>query len=450
MLQIVVYLILISLTVLSIRGIFKMPGIAAAIVWSMVVLESVVQQGNAFLLQNARFMNYLVGCVAAVAAVWAILNRRYQNVSIPKQVWLYAMLIGYCLLSIIWSVSPEDTIWRRNIWMPYIVAFGFLAPMCIFDEKQLAAAIKTTISFGALVVLANVLSETGRRGIILDYARGGKAIEANPLAAASYAGYVAIACLFSIWGKKLASPLSIVKMGIILLCLACMIKSGSRGQLVAFSVVVVFWLPIMTKGSVKRSIIGAFIAFVAASVLVIVAVYMVDALGWKGRWDFQQLVDDGQARLDASIAMLGINYRAGPFYWIIGLGTSSSFKYLDTYPHNIYFETLAEEGVIGTLLLGAILFMSMKQGLKMMLSGNLSPTLRENTAILMAIFSFNLILAAKQGSLLGSAPSVFCLALTIAWMHSRLAPTLDFVQPKRATGQFHPTIANRPRYPQHR
>ena len=303
MLQVVTYLILLALVVLSFRGVFKTPGIAAALVWSMVVLESVVQQGNSFLLQNARFMNFLVGGVAAVAAVWAILNRRYQNVQIPKQVWIYAALMGFCFVSIVWSVSPDHTVERRNSALPYILAFGFLAPMCIFDEKQLAAAIKTTIGFGALIVLANVLSESGRRGIILDYA-GGKTVEANPLAAASYSAYVAIACLFSIWGKKLTSTLSIVKIGIIFLCLVSMIKSGSRGQLVAFSVVSMFWLPIMNKASVKRSVISSGLAFIVASALVITAVYMVDALGWKGRWDFQQLLDDGQARVRASFCLL--------------------------------------------------------------------------------------------------------------------------------------------------
>ena len=448
MLQAVTYLILLALVVLSFRGVFKTPGIAAAMVWSMVVLESVVQQGNSFLLQNARFMNFLVGGVAAVSAVWAIMNRRYQGIPIPKQVWLYALLIGFCLVSYVWSVSPDDTAARRNSALPYIMAFGFLAPMCIFDEKQLAAAIKTTIGFGALIVLANVLSETGRRGIILDYASG-KAIEANPLAAASYAAYVAIACLFSLWGKKLASPLSLVKIGIIFLCLVNMIKSGSRGQLVAFAMVSMFWLPIMNKASVKRSIVSSGLAFVVATALVIAAVYMVDALGWKGRWDFQQLMDDGQARVRASFEMVEHNYRAGPMYWIIGLGTSASFAYLGTYPHNVYFETYAEEGIVGVILLGSIIYLSLRQGFSMMRSGSLSPLARENTAILMAIYTFNLMLAAKQGSLLGSSSSVFCLALTIAWMNSRMGQTQKFLSPIPKAASFamqqHPGV--HPRHP---
>ena len=404
--------------------VLKQPGIAAALVWSMVVLESVVQQGSSFLIQNAKLMNFAVGGAAAVAALFAILGKRYRGVAIPRQVWLYGLLMGFCLLSVVWSVSPDTTIARRNVALPYIVAFGFLAPMCVFSEKQLAVAVKTTIYFGALIVLADVLSTHGKRGIVLAY-DGDKALESNPLAAASYAGYVGIASLFSIWGKKLFSPASIIKIGIILICLVAMIKSGSRGQLIAFSLVSTVWLPIMTRATSKKSIAISIVAFIAALMLSFVAVYLVDQLGWTNRWDLARLAEDNSGRLHFGLEMLKQNLKAGPAYWIFGLGTSSSFKFLGTYPHNIYLEVIAEEGLLGTILLGSIIVVSLRQGYRMMQSDRLTGDGRLNHAILMAIFSFNLILAAKQGSVLGSAPSVFCLSMTIGWVYSRNQRLLD-------------------------
>jgi len=417
MLSLVTYLIVFVLIILMVRA-YKHPGIAAALVWSMIVLESVIQQGNSFLVQNSQVINFAVGGTAAAAALMAVLNKKYRRIPIPTQMWLYGFLMGFCLLSVIWSVSPEWTVARRGIALPYIIAFGFLAPMCIFDEKQLAIAIKATIYFGALVVLADVLSNHGRRGIILSY-DGAKALESNPLAAASYAGYVGIASLFSIWGKKLFSPSSMIKSGIILICLMAMIKSGSRGQLIAFSLVSTIWLPIMTKATSRKSIAISVVAFFAAVLLSIAAVYLVDQLGLTNRWDFKRLANDNSGRIQSGLHMLQLNLEAGPMYWIFGLGTSSSFKFLGTYPHNIYLETIAEEGLIGTILLWSIIVVSLRQGYRMMQSDQLSKDGRLNNAILIAILSFNLILAAKQGSLIGSSSSVFCLALTIGWSNAR-------------------------------
>jgi len=423
MLSLVVYLIVLVLIILMVR-VFRQPGIAAALVWSMIVLEAVVQQGNAFLTQNGKLMNIAVGASAAGAALFAVLGRRYRGVQIPTQVWLYGVLTGFCLLSVIWSVSPESTIARRNISLPYIVAFGFLAPMCVFNEKQLAVAIKTTIYFGALVLLADVFSNHGRRGIVLA-TEGTKTLEANPLAAASYAGYVGIASLFSIWGKKLFSVNSLVKAGIILICLIAMVKSGSRGQLIAFSLVSTVWLPIMTRSTSRKSIAISIVAFIAALFLSVLAVYLVAQLGLTNRWDLQRLALDNESRLQFGLLMLRENLEAGPAYWIFGLGNSASFKYLGTYPHNVYLEIIAEEGLVGTLLFGAIIVISLRQGYRMMQSTRLTGDGRLNHAILMAIFSFNLILAVKQGSLLGSSSSVFCLAMTIGWVYTRNQKLLD-------------------------
>ena len=415
MLQIIVPIILLVLVILCLR-VFKYPGIAATLVWSMIVLESVVQQGNSFLLENATFMNFGIAAVAGGAAVWAILNRKYRKTHIPAQVLIYAALILMCALSYFWSKSPDDTLAQLTKNLPYIIAFGFLAPMCVFDEKQLDIAIKVLIYFGALIVIGINVSETGYRGILL-VNEGGTKIEANPLAAASFSGYVAFACLFSIWGKKLFSPLSFLKIAIIGLCIIAMIRSGSRGQLLAFAMVAIVFFPIVAKAAAKRSTI---LAMLAAIGLTLFGVFMIDQLGWAKRWDYQRLLDDHMGRMELLQTLLEINLREGPIAWLFGLGSSASFKYIGGYPHNTIGETLGEEGVVGLLLLLTILYLCFRQGLVMMTSDALSMKTRVNVATLMAMFTFNCILSLKEGSLLGSAISIFSTGLTLAWLYSRL------------------------------
>lgn len=415
MLQIVVYLIIGSLGLLALLS-FKRPGIAAPLVWSMIVVESVVQQGNRFLLENASFMNYALAAVAAYAAGWAILNHKYKGIRIPTQVWLYAAIILLCSLSYFWSISPDHTVEHLVKNLPYIVAFGFLAPMCIFDEKQLDTAIKVLIGFGALVVLGVNLSETGYRGIVLTTQQG-RAIEANPLAAASFAGYVAFAALFSIWGKKLLSPWSIIKILIIGISVVAIIRSGSRGQLLAFAFVSILFFPIVAKAAAKRSTVFAMLAALALTAFTI---FMVDQLGWTNRWDYQRLLDDHIGRMSLLTTLLEYNLAEGPQAWLFGLGSSASYKVVGGYPHNAIGETLAEEGLLGFMLLMTVLILSFVQGFRLMTSEALSKQTRVNVATIMAMFTFNCILSMKEGSLLGSAISIFSTGLTLAWLYSRL------------------------------
>lgn len=425
--QITIYLIIFWLVVLALM-VYVRPGIATTLVWSMITLESVLQQGNDFLLNNSTLINYLIAGIAAMAAFWALISGKYRKVTIPVQLWLYLSLIGLASLSYMWSISPDDTFAQLQKNLPYIIAFGFLAPMCVFDEKQLSSAITVLIYFGALVVLGVNFSESGRRGIILMVVKGNE-ISGNPLAAASFSGYVAFAALFSIFGEKLTSPKSLVKIAIVVACVAAMIQSGSRGQLLAFGGVAMIFFPILSRAAAKRSVI---LTILAAILIMGAGIIMVDQLGWSKRWDYQQLVDDQFARIDMLTFMLNQNYKAGPFYWLLGVGSSASFKFFGGYPHNTLGETLAEEGLIGFLLLCAMLVISFRQGYSMVKSHALSRRTRVNVSIIVAIFTFDLILSMKEGSLLTSSTSLLSVAMTIAWLSSKLAKTNPSVEVRRA------------------
>jgi len=415
MLQIIIYIILISLVILA-AGVLGKPGIAVALAWSMIALESVLQQSNQFLVSNSSVVNFFIAGLVGVTIGWGIIRGKYRKLKIPKQLWLYLILISYCAISYFWSQSPTDTFDRIKLQLPYIITFCLLAPLCLINAKQLNTAITVLIYFGILIVIAINLSTIGLRGIIIDSVQG-KAVEANPLAAASFSAYVGFASLFSIWGKKLWNFNSLLKLCFVGFCVTAMYSSGSRGQVIAFAGISAIFLPLIAGVAAKRSTI---LAILAISIATFAVVIFVEQTELTTRWQYQKMLEDQIGRFDMLKEVMKHWVSAGPTAWIFGIGSSSSFKYLNAYPHIVLGETLAEEGIVGLTLLLAIISITIKQGFRLISTPSLPSEVRVNIGIIFAIFTFNLLLSFKQGSLLGSASTVFCFALIIGWLHTRL------------------------------
>lgn len=415
MLQLIIYIILILLVVLA-AGVLGKPGIAAALAWSMIALESVLQQSNQFLVSNSSVVNFFIAGLVGLTIGWGIIRGKYRKLRIPKQLWLYLILITYCAVSYFWSQSPIDTVDKIKLHLPYIITFCLLVPLCLINAKQLNTAIKVLIYFGIVIVIAINLSTIGLRGIIIDSIQG-KAIEANPLAAASFSAYVGFASLFSIWGKKLWNFNSLLKLCFVGFCVTAMYSSGSRGQVIAFAGISAIFLPLIASVAAKRSTI---LAIVAIGIATFAIVIFVEQAELTTRWQYHKMLEDQIGRFDMLEEVMKHWVSAGPAAWIFGIGSSSSFKYLNAYPHIVLGETLAEEGFVGLALLVAIIAVTFRQGFRLMSSPSLPSEIRVNIGVVFAIFTFNLLLSFKQGSLLSSASSVFCFALIIGWLHSML------------------------------
>ena len=415
MLQIIIYIILILLVVLA-AGVLGKPGIAVALAWSMIALESVLQQSNQFLVSNSSVVNFFIAGLVGLTIGWGIIRGKYRKLRTPKQLWLYLILITYCAVSYFWSQSPIDTIDKIKLHLPYIITFCLLVPLCLINAKQLNTAITVLIYFGIVIVIAINLSTIGLRGIVIDSVQG-KAIEANPLAAASFSAYVGFASLFSIWGKKLWNFNSLLKLCFVGFCVTAMYSSGSRGQVIAFVGISAVFLPLIAGVAAKRSTI---LAIVAIGIATFAIVIFVEQAELTTRWQYHKMLEDQIGRFDMLKEVMKHWASAGPAAWIFGIGSSSSFKYLNAYPHIVIGETLVEEGIIGLTLLVAIIAITFRQGFRLMSTPSLPSEVRVNIGVVFAIFTFNLLLSFKQGSLLSSASSVFCFALIIGWLHSRL------------------------------
>jgi hypothetical protein len=95
--------------------------------------------------------------------------------------------------------------------------------------------------------------------------------------------------------------------------------------------------------------------------------------------------------------------------FLIGLGNSASFStdIVGFYPHLVPAEVLAEEGVIGALMLTSLFFLALQIGLKGIRLTVGSPEQRGVVSALFGMFLFAFLLSLKQGSLVNSSAQIF-------------------------------------------
>ena len=396
------------------RSVFQ-PGLALALMWSLYPAEQLLQQGHPIFIRASAGVNVLFAAVSILAVLNSLRQGKYKGWRIPPEGWYCLGLFSLAFLSYLWSVSPPTTLIHLKAQAPYLVAFIMIAPLCATDQKQLRLAITTTVFLGAIIMLGHAFSSVGRRGIEIGYVRG-EVIEANPLAVASYAGYVGICSLFSIYGRKF-SLLVAAKIGILFLSAYVINRSGSRGQLIALVAVSFIWLPVIAKATLKRSTV---IAILGSAVILGIAAYTyTNVLQGTGRWQEASVEKSTFGRFDMALRLLEYWVGQGPLTWLAGCGSSSSYEIVGFYPHNVPAEVLAEEGLFGFALFTAFICAVFFRSGKMMFSSNLPIETRVNLGILVAMFCFECILMLKQSSMLGSV-RLFSVGMTIGWLGDRL------------------------------
>jgi len=390
----------------------KRPGIALALVWSMFGLEQILQVNFPIFLQYSWAINVGVG-FAALIAVLGVLSKTNLKVNPPKQMIFFGLLMGLCCLSLAWCPDYDTSFDELKKNFPLIVTFCLLAPLCVYRTEELQTAVNVMVCFGALVIFAMLFVKFGNRGFVVDYV-GRKAVEANSLAASQFAGYVGICAVFSIYsgGKNNNTIAVIFKVCVTLVAMYLIIRSSSRGQLIAFIATCFFWLPIAAKMAAKRSTILALIfsfGVIAAGILTVGGQF-------SARWEIQHIESARDGRLQRNVDLIWIYLNEGPLAWMFGLGSSASFEVVGGYPHNVPVETLTEEGLFGFALLTLIIGYTFKDALstmRMQLKKEASD--RINSSIVLALFTYDFMLSMKQGTLLGSVP-MFSFAITVGLM----------------------------------
>lgn len=409
MIKLLAIFVVVTAAILAVRGL-KRSGLMLALMWATYVIEQVAQQYLPFMLVRPWIANFAITAFTTLALIRALNQEQLRGFTLTKSHLQIISLFLIVYASYFWSIVETRTFSELKRNTPYVLAFIFIAPICAYSKEQVKNAVNCTIYFGGLVLLALALGNFGGRGAVIEVGFG-KTIEANPLAAATFGGYVAICSIYTVYASRDKKWVVIgLNLAIALLAIYSIIRSGSRGQLLSLLVACFIWLPITAKVVAKRSSV---IAIAAAFVLALGAVWFISSQGYGTRWKADFVTRASTGRLDQTGYVIGKMLDGGPVAWLVGLGSSASYKLIGGYPHNIPGEILGEEGFLGFGLYLAFVIGVTLTGLKLMKDERNDPVSRLMLGILLTLFTFEFGVSLKQGSFINS-PGMPCTGLCIA------------------------------------
>jgi hypothetical protein len=409
------------LTVATLRA----PAVALAGILCLFGLEQWGANSSFLLAQHNVVTNLAIGALVLVGLSIRVVRRECLLCKWTPAATAIVALYGYAFCTLAWTPDIEVVLeqWRKVT--PYLLTVVAAAPLLAGKLDDVRLAFDWTVFVGAILcALALVLGNWGARGLIV--VGSSMEVETNALAIASMGGTVFIISVLSLQRHMplLKRVLFIVA---IPLALGVMLRSGSRGQLIAAALaVMVAWplaYPQKHLGSIVLWVGG--LATVAAVGWWLTEYVAVDSL----RWTAEQTSGDVEGRLSGAFALLHTAF-SSPMTMLFGLGNSSAFHYLGHYPHVTPLEVLAEEGLVGAALYGGILYITCRSVFRLLrvVGQSSGQHLRTSVAVLGALFLFELVLTTKQGALLSSY-FVFVYAMLLNRMEALTAQPAQAGQP---------------------
>src|ERR1700704_5928767 len=392
---------------------WKYPAVALAGVLCMFGLEQWGQATTTFFLQHHTATNYLIGGILVLALTVEGVKKGFSLLAgYPSVGWLTLGLFLYAFASAQWAPRSDISL---DLWAsrwPYVISFIVLSPLLITQSRDLQAANIGMLVFGGfLTILLLFFVEWEHRRIVLGHEFG------NPLAVSTMAAMVVfIAVLADPWPEsRWWVP---IKWALVALCLALIVRSGSRGQLLGVIAISAACWPISRRIENSKQFLGWVCLLIFLSGITIWSLQRFWAeretyYAGGSRWSDQAMGGAMSGRFDNAILLVQHSYQSVETI-IFGLGNSASFdpRILGIYPHFVPLEILAEEGLIGFALFGLVLYSTARNAFKCYSQLNATPVNRKIFAALLAVFLFTLLLSLKQGSLLGNLePFMFAIIL---------------------------------------
>ena len=390
--------------------IWRIPQYAWACTMCMLGLDQLGQSTLPLIQRYPSLTNLVVG-ICAIIAVLRSWRSALTSIRLGVLVsLLVALLFLYTFVSIIWTPAPEEAWSRWLMSMPYLMLGIVITPLLIHDSKSASTALRSTFFLGAIVITGMLLfANWGTRGLVLrsDYADD----QTNPLAIATLGGFLAIVALF-MQPQKFSLSLTLFRLFLAVASVAIIVRSESRGQLVAllFSIVVVTSVRYRLT---RRDILN----------ILLLAVVVACALGYAffsfttaddPRWSSSLAAADAHGRVEMAAALLH-RWAASPVSMIFGIGTSASFdnRIIGFYPHITPAEVLGEEGIIGFVLFVTIILFSANRARRRLSATKSNNDEREVFSILLGMLCFAVLQSMKEGSLLFNY-EIFMIAIVIA------------------------------------
>ncbi|WHZ30327.1 MAG: hypothetical protein OJF51_005130 [Nitrospira sp.] len=383
-------------------ALWKHPSIALAGVLCMFGLEQWGQASHPFFAQHQTFTNFVIGGILALGLTFKVLKGELLMANYPAAGWLVLGLFSYTFASAIWAPRSDISL---NIWesrWPYVLTIVVFAPLIISNTRELLASVKALILVGALLtILLLFFVSWEARMIVLEDGRG------NPLAVSAMAGLVALVVILTdpwpfsrVWNAA--------KWLVVGLCLFLVVRSGSRGQLFGvIGVAAVCWPISRRMENVKQFVVWtSLVLFMTGITFWALQEFWAKQENYYAggnRWSGQAMEGAMSGRFDQGLYLVRLWFDSVETI-VFGLGNSASYdpRILGIYPHFVPLEILAEEGLIGFVLFLAILYVTAQSAAKYFRQVQTDSMARSPFAALVAMFLYTLVLAFKQGSLLGN------------------------------------------------
>jgi hypothetical protein len=395
------------------------PAVALAALLCMYGLKQWGQTSSALLEAHGTFTNYAIGAIVLCALVVQATRGNCVLCNIRGSTWAVMALYSYALLSLMWTPRPDLAFSMWRIGAPYMITAVLLAPLAVHDSEDLYRAYFALLVFGGVLVVALLFfAKWGDRGVVI---LGGNSaeLETNPLSIANLGGNVASAAMF-LRTRKFPILSWTLRLLLVAVSLALVVKSGSRGQLVATVATLILMLPVAFEiGSVR----GLVPVLIAVAVVGYAAQYAAQTYIRRDddRWSQRDAASAAAGRWQMSTQLLS-HWSQSPGAIIFGLGNSAAFdpNIVGVYPHNVPAETLGEEGMVGLAIYLGINWLAFK-GLLMAFRATKDDTQRRRLlAVAGANYLFTLITTLKEGNMAGSA-EFFMAAILLARMPEMLS-----------------------------
>jgi O-antigen ligase len=252
----------------------------------------------------------------------------------------------------------------------------------------------------------------------------------NVMGSLSLSTAAAMCCLASHVALKEKGRLNSVLVFCVYIAMFILIaRSGARGQLVSVIMAALIMLS-LHKPLLKITFNLIVVAIVSWVVIRVIPPLLMneEQLNLLGRWDVSRLVTGMEDR-GIHVGALWQHYEKMGFHGqLFGLGSSYSFmpRAGGIYPHNVPFEVLCEEGVLGFLLYSFLVCRTVW----LLYLASAKNKLSTATSVPLALFIFLGLLSLKSGSLLTgyaflmliiAGPRVYCASTRPGSLRSSLA-----------------------------
>lgn len=356
--------------------------------------------------ERPALTNILMGSLVMAGVLLQAARGRLRRPLYPLQAWLIVILLVYALISVTWAPQFELSIGRWRDAAPYLVTIVFLAPLAVQDRSGLHVAFSGTLVLGTVIALLLLFfAEWEGRQVIISRTVDPEAGQGNPLVIGQLGGtLVLLGVLYRTQAR--ARLFQALKVLAVVVGLALVARSGSRGQLAgAVIVAAAFWALVNPSQRGLKQLIGLSIAIV----LIALTKLGMDLL-WANdqRFSVAGIEGDYAGRLQNALTLLRF-WSDSPLTIIFGLGNSASYdpKVLGIYPHIVPLEVLGEEGIIGFLVLAAIIVLTIGASRRVLQECRQDAEARRLFACIAGLWFYTFLLINKQGSLLLSHDFLF-------------------------------------------